>query len=78
MWLDTGGLPMSGAETLIIETYVPSADQLTMDRTMVIHDPLYTEPLVRTRFSARDEDAPLGDTRATRIFLLRLGEGGQN
>ena len=61
MWLDTDGLPISGAETLIIETYVPSADQLTMDRTMVIHDPLYTEPLVRTRFSARDEDVPLGD-----------------
>ena len=52
---------MFGAKTRIVETYAPNADQLTMDRTMVIHDPLYTEPLVRTRFSARDEDTPLGD-----------------
>ena len=61
MWLDTSGLPMSGAETRIVETYTPSADRLTMDRMMVIQDPLYTKSLVRNRFSARDEDTPLGD-----------------
>ncbi|MCH2668406.1 MAG: DUF6152 family protein [Gammaproteobacteria bacterium] len=55
-WLDGLGLPMSGEGTRIIETYTLSEDQLTMDRKMIIHDPYYTEPLIRERGSARDDD----------------------
>jgi hypothetical protein len=54
-WLDGSGLPMKGEGTRIVERYVPSADGLTMERTMTIHDPYYTAPLVRQRFSARDD-----------------------
>ena len=52
-WLDGSGLAYSGAETRIVETWTPSDDELTMERTMVIHDPRYTEPLIRRRGSAR-------------------------
>jgi len=52
-WLDGSGLAYSGSETRIVETWIPSDDNLTMERTMVIHDPLYTEPLIRRRGSAR-------------------------
>lgn len=52
-WLDGSGLAYSGAQTRIVETWMPSEDSLTMERTMVIHDPLYTEPLIRQRGSAR-------------------------
>ena len=58
-WLDGSGLPMSGEGTRIVERYVPSEDGLTIDRTMTIHDPYYTEPLVRQRYSARDDDMDL-------------------
>ena len=54
-WLDGSGLPMSGEGTRTVERYVPSEDRLTLDRTMTIHDPYYTQPLVRQRYSARDD-----------------------
>jgi len=54
-WLDGSGLPMSGDGTRIVERYVPSEDGLTIDRQMTIYDPYYTEPLVRQRYSARDD-----------------------
>lgn len=55
-WLDGSGLPMAGQDTRIVERYEFSDDRLTIDRTMTIHDPYYTEPLVRRRGSARDDD----------------------
>ena len=58
-WLDGSGLPMSGEGTRIVERYVPSEDRLTIDRTMTIYDPYYTEPLVRQRYSARDDAVEL-------------------
>jgi Family of unknown function (DUF6152) len=58
-WLDGSGLPMSGEGTRIVERYVPSDDRLTIDRTMTIYDPYYTQPLVRQRYSARDDDIDL-------------------
>lgn len=58
-WIDGSGLPMSGEGTRIVERYAPGEDGLTIDRTMTIHDPYYTEPLVRQRYSARDDDIDL-------------------
>jgi len=58
-WLDGSGLPLSGEGTRIVERYVPSDDGLTIDRTMTIYDPYYTEPLVRQRYSARDDGVDL-------------------
>jgi len=58
-WLDGSGLPMSGEGTRIVERYVPGEDGLTIDRTMTIYDPYYTEPLVRQRYSARDDGIDL-------------------
>lgn len=58
-WIDGSGLPMSGEGTRIVERYVPSDDGLTIDRTMTIYDPYYTEPLVRQRYSARDDSVDL-------------------
>ncbi|HEX6999050.1 MAG TPA: DUF6152 family protein [Gammaproteobacteria bacterium] len=58
-WLDGSGLPMAGEGTRIVERYEPSEDRLTMDRTMTIYDPYYTEPLVRRRGSARDDSLVL-------------------
>jgi hypothetical protein len=55
-WLDGSGLPMSGGGTRIVERYEFSADRLGIERTMTIHDPYYTAPLVRRRSSARGED----------------------
>jgi hypothetical protein len=54
-WLDGSGLPMSGDGTRIVERYEFSDDRLTIDRKMTIHDPYYTEPLVRQRYSARSD-----------------------
>ncbi|MDX1562392.1 MAG: DUF6152 family protein, partial [Gammaproteobacteria bacterium] len=59
LWLDGSGLPMSGEGTRIVERYVPSEDRLTVDRQMTIYDPYYTEPLVRQRYWARDDDIDL-------------------
>jgi hypothetical protein len=58
-WLDGSGLPYSGDGTRIVERYVPSEDGLTIDRTMTIYDKYYTEPLVRQRYSARDDNIDL-------------------
>ncbi len=55
-WLDGSGLPMAGEGTRVVETYTISADRLSMERRMTIHDPYYTEPLVRVRGSARNDD----------------------
>ena len=55
-WLDGSGLPMSGEGTRVVETYTVSGDRLSMERRMTIHDPYYTEPLVRIRGSARNDD----------------------
>ncbi len=56
MWLDGSGWPMSGEATRLVETYTPTNGGASMDRTMVIHDPLYTEPLVRTRGLLRSQE----------------------
>jgi len=58
-WLDGSGMPMKGEGTRIVERYAPSDDGLTIDRTMTIYDPYYTEPLVRQRYSARDDAVDL-------------------
>ncbi len=55
-WLDGTGLPMSGPDTRIVETYTISEDRVSMERRMTIHDPYYTEPVVRIRGSARNDD----------------------
>src|SRR5690606_25950262 len=60
-WLDGSGLPMSGDGTRIVERYEVSEDGLTMDRTLTIHDPYYTEPLVRRRSSARGDDIRIAE-----------------
>jgi len=60
-WLDGSGLPMSGDGTRIVERWEVSEDGLTMDRTMTIHDPYYTEPLVRRRASARGDDIRIAE-----------------
>jgi len=52
-WLDGSGLPFSGEDTRIVETWTPAADGLTMERVMVVHDSMYTAPLTRRRASAR-------------------------
>jgi hypothetical protein len=54
-WLDGSGLPMKGEGTRIVERYEFTDDRLAMDRVMTIHDPYYTQPLVRRRGSARDD-----------------------
>jgi hypothetical protein len=63
-WLDGSGLPMSGEGTRIVERYVPGEDGLTLDRTMTVYDPYYTEPLVRQRYSARDDNTDLTEQAA--------------
>jgi hypothetical protein len=59
-WLDGSGYPMSGGEgTRIVEQWEVAEDGLTIDRTMTVHDALYTAPLIRTRGSQRR--SPEGD-----------------
>ena len=58
-WLDGSGLPMAGDGTRIVERYEFSDDRLSIERTMTIHDPYYTAPLVRQRFSARGDNLAL-------------------
>jgi hypothetical protein len=55
VWLDGSGLPMSGEETRLVERWSFNEDGSEASRIMTIHDPLYTEPLVRTRGSKRAE-----------------------
>jgi uncharacterized protein DUF6152 len=80
-WLDGSGYPMSGgADTRIVERWTPAADGLTMERTMTVHDKLYTTPIVRTRGSQRG-DAAVGliesepcDARPFYNEMLERGE----
>ena len=60
-WLDGSGLPMKGEGTRIVERYEFAADRLAMDRIMTIYDPYYTQPLVRRRGSARDDDIDISE-----------------
>jgi hypothetical protein len=60
-WLDGSGLPMSGEGTRTVERYLFSADKLSVDRTMTIYDPLYTQPLVRTRGMAREDNLDVSE-----------------
>jgi hypothetical protein len=60
-WLDGSGLPMKGDGTRIVERYELTADRLAMDRTMTIYDPYYSQPLVRRRGSARDDDVDISE-----------------
>lgn len=57
--LDGTLLPMSGAGTRIVEHWEMSDGGLGMDRIMTIHDPYYTEPLVRRRGSARADSVEI-------------------
>ena len=80
-WLDGSGYPMSGgADTRIVERWTPAADGLTMERTMTVHDKLYTQPIVRTRGSQRG-DATVGLIESepcdARPFLNELLERGE-
>lgn len=61
LWLDGSGLPMSGEGTRTVERIDFSADHLSADRTMTIYDPLYTQPLVRTRGWARGDDVDVSE-----------------
>lgn len=60
-WLDGSGLPMKGEGTRIVERYELTQDRLAMDRIMTIYDPYYTEPLVRRRGSARDDNVEIAE-----------------
>ncbi len=60
-WLDGSGLPMKGDGTRIVERYEFTEDRLAMDRTMTIYDPYYTQPLVRRRGSARDDNVDIAE-----------------
>jgi len=56
VWADTSGYPLSGGDdTRIVERWTVAENGLTIDRTMTIHDPLYSAPIVRTRGSQRDD-----------------------
>ena len=79
--LDGSGYPMSGGDdTRVVERWTPSADGLTMERIMTIHDERYTQPLVRTRGSQRG-DATVGLIESepcdARPFLNELLERGE-
>ena len=80
-WLDGSGYPMSGGpDTRIVERWSVAENGLTLERTMTIHDKLYSAPLVRTRGSQRG-DARIGliesepcDARPFYYELLQRGE----
>jgi hypothetical protein len=63
-WLDGSGLPMSGPGTRVVERYDFGADRLSMERTITIYDPYYSQPLVRKRGSARDDNADIAEQSA--------------
>lgn len=77
-WLDGSGLPMSGEGTRTVERIVYSADHLSADRTMTIYDPLYTQPLTRTRGWARGEsvDVTEQDSCDPASYYTDLRESG--
>ena len=78
-WLDGSGLPMSGAGTRTVERIVFSDDRLSADRTMTIHDPLYTEPLTRVRGWARGDDLDVFEQASCdpASYYVDLLESGQ-
>jgi len=78
-WLDGSGLPMSGDGTRIVERWELSDDRLTIDRTMTIHDPYYTEPLTRVRGSARNDDIEIMEQASCDpdSYYLDLWESGR-
>lgn len=57
--LDGSLLPMDGEGTRIVERWEMTDGGLAMDRIMTIHDPNYTEPLIRRRGSARAESVEI-------------------
>ena len=63
-WLDGSGLPMAGEDTRIVERYEFSQDRLSIERTMTIYDPYYTEPVVRRRASARGDSVDITEQAA--------------
>jgi hypothetical protein len=63
-WLDGSGLPMKGEGTRVVERYDFAADKLSMERTITIYDPYYTQPLVRKRGSARDDIVDVAEQSA--------------
>ena len=52
---------MKGEGTRIVERYELTPDRLAMDRIMTIYDPYYTQPLVRRRGSARDDNVDISE-----------------
>lgn len=78
-WLDGSGLPMSGEGTRTVEHYRFSEDRLSADRTLTVHDPLYTAPLVRTRGMAREDglDVREQDSCDPTSYYVDLYESGQ-
>lgn len=77
-WLDGSGLPMSGEGTRTVERYAFSEDRLSVDRSMTIYDPLYTEPLLRTRGMAREDNLDVSeqDSCDPASYYLDLYEAG--
>ncbi|HHX81587.1 MAG TPA: hypothetical protein GX696_01215 [Pseudomonadaceae bacterium] len=77
-WLDGSGLPMSGEGTRTVERYMFSPDGLSADRTMTIYDPLYTQPLLRTRGMAREDglDVQEQDSCDPASYYVDLLEAG--
>jgi len=79
-WLDGSGYAMSGGDdTRIVERWTIADDGLSIDRTMTIHDALYTQPLVRTRGSQRADDeelleSPACDSTSFYSEMLERGE----
>ena len=63
-WLDGSGLPMKGEGTRVVERYDFAADKLSMERTITIYDPYYSQPLVRKRGSARDDNVDVSEQSA--------------
>jgi len=57
--LDGSLLPMSGADTRVVEHWEFNEDRLSVDRTMTIYDSFYSEPLVRERGSIRSDSVEI-------------------
>ncbi len=57
--LDGSLLPMSGADTRLVERWKFADDRLSMDRTMTIYDSYYSRPLVRERGSIRSDSVEI-------------------